>query len=182
MHPMALTFTSLGGTTIRVDGTPSTLTFFPADVKAPDKGALLLLSSPEEETTAGVISWPGEYDISGMSIKGIGHGEGQQVSFVLTFDGVRMAFLSSPLQDWSDKQLEVVGDIDVLVLPTDEVKTAQKLIDEFDPRALVLIPTKKDSYEALAKVVGVKPEAVMGEYKLKATLPAEGRDVVVLRK
>jgi hypothetical protein len=79
--------------------------------------------------------------------------------------------------------MEAVGDIDVLVLPTDEVKVAQKLVDEFDPRVLILLPTKDaDAYAAIAKVVGVKPEAVVDEYKLKGQLPQEGREVVVLRK
>ena len=96
---------------------------------------------------------------------------------------MRCAFLSSPLQEWTDKQLESVGDVDVLALPADDLKLSQKLIDEFDPRVLIILPSKnKDTYDSLAKVVGVKSENIVSEYKLKAQLPAEGREVVVLRK
>lgn len=180
---MAITLTSLGGASIRCDGGQKPLVIFPEKVIPDMKNSIVILSSPEEEPTEAVISWPGEYNEYGISIHGMGHGEGQQISYVIEVDAVRFAFLSSPLQNWTDKQLEEVGDIDVLVLPTDDVKIAQKLIDEFDPRVLVLIPTKdKAAYDAIAKVVGVKPEAVTEEYKLKAQLPQEGRDVVVLRK
>lgn len=179
---MALTFTSLGGSSIRIAGASRPVVVFP-DKAASFGDAIVLLPVPEEDVPDTVISWPGEYNEFGVSIKGIGHGEGQQVSYVVELEGVRCAFLSSPLQDWTDKQLEMVGDIDVLVLPTDEVKVAQKLIDEFDPRVLMLISGKdKDAYAAIAKVVGLKPDAVMEEYKLKSQLPAEGREVLVLQK
>ena len=114
-----------------------------------------------------------------MSLKGVGHLEGKQVSYVAHIDGVRMGFLSAPLQDWSEMQIEAVGDIDVLVLPASETKLTQKLIDEFDPRILVLLPGKdKEALKAVEKVIGVKER--VSEYKLKGSLPAEGREVVML--
>ncbi|MFA6523717.1 MAG: MBL fold metallo-hydrolase [Candidatus Peribacteraceae bacterium] len=176
---MALTFTSLGGPTVRVSGAEKSITAF----GEPEKGGLALLTVPEEAAREGVVSWPGEYNMAGVSIRGIGHGEGQQVSYVLHEDGVRVGFLSSPLQSWTDKQMEMVGDVDVLVLPTDDAKVAQTLIDEFEPRVLILIPTKdKNAFDTIAKSVGAKPDGTMAEYKLKGNLPQEGREVVVLRK
>ncbi len=180
---MALTFTTLGGTGVRISSSNSSVTVFPSSSVAGGKDMLVLLSEPEETPSEGVISWPGEYNTSGVSVRGVGHGEGQQISYVASIDGIRCAFLSSPLQDWTDKQLEMVGDIDVLVLPAEGQKIAQKLIDEFDPRILILIPTDDNAaYSAIAKLVGVQPDSTMAEYKMKSTLPAEGREVVVLRK
>ncbi|MEK7218535.1 MAG: hypothetical protein AAB728_03675 [Patescibacteria group bacterium] len=180
---MALTFTTLGGSCVRIGGAERPVLVFPDSAKAGGKDVLALLSNPEEEIREGVISWPGEYNAAGVSMRGIGHGDGQQVSYVVELEGIRCGFLSSPLQDWTDKQLEMVGDIDVLVIPAEKQKIAQKLIDEFDPRILILIPTDdKDAYAALAKLVGVKPDSAMSDYKMKGTLPAEGREVVVLRK
>ncbi|MFA6039690.1 MAG: hypothetical protein WCV62_02795 [Candidatus Peribacteraceae bacterium] len=180
---MALTLTTLGGSSLRISGAERPVLVFPDSSKIDGKEVLALLANPEEEIREGVISWPGEYNAAGVSMRGIGHGEGQQVSYVVELEGIRFGFLSSPLQDWTDKQLEMVGDIDVLVIPAEAQKVAQKLIDEFDPRILVLIPTNdKEAYAAIAKLVGVKPESTMSEYKMKSTLPAEGREVVVLRK
>ncbi|MDD4319610.1 MAG: hypothetical protein PHW10_04790 [Candidatus Peribacteraceae bacterium] len=179
---MALTFSSLGGLGFQCVGALRPLIVFPPAAST-DKNAIILLPAPEEDTNDNVISWPGEYNKGGVSIRGIGHTEGQQVSYIAETDGVRCAFLSSPLQDWTDKQMEVAGDIDVLVLPADEPKVAQKLIDDFDPRVLILLPGKDaDAFDAIAKHAGVKPDSTMSEYKLKGTLPAEGREVVVLRK
>ncbi len=159
------------------------LVVFPEKAAGNDAKSIVLLALPEEDAQpANILSWPGEYNEGGVSIYGIGHKEGQQVSYVAEIDGVRCAFLSSPLQDWTDRQIETVGEIDVLTLPTENAKVAQKLIDEFDPRVIILLPTSdKEAYAAITKLIGVKGEAV-SEYKLKSSLPAEGREVVVLEK
>jgi hypothetical protein len=173
-----LTFTSLGGTGIRLTGGEKPILVFPPDSVKKDADMTILLSLPEEDPVSAIVSWPGEYSIANASIRGIGHTEGRQVSYVVELDGVRTAFLSSPLQDWTDKQLEMVGDIDVLVLPTDEVKLVQKLVDEFDPRALLLIPSQ--DVQEVVKTIGAKE--TVSEYKLKGALPAEGREVYVLSR
>ncbi|MBI3619499.1 hypothetical protein HY213_05710 [Candidatus Peregrinibacteria bacterium] len=176
-----LTFTSTGGPSLRIAGAEKVMLAFPKDgAGAAKDGALLLLAVPEEEPSPGILSWPGEYNHSGITIRGIGHNEGQQVSYVVDADDLRVALLSSPLQDWTDPQIESVGEIDVLVLPADDAKIAHKLIDEFDPRVLILTLTGKES-EAVLKSIGGTAQR-LSEYKLKGQLPAEGREVVVMEK
>ncbi len=175
-----ITFSSLGSGSFKVAGTPKSLVVFPKDAaKAIDDSVIVLASTPQEQSKGGVVSWPGEYNVAGVSIKGIGHGDGQQVSYVVDCDGARCAFLSAPLVDWTDKQMEFVGDIDVLVIPTTDAKLVQKLVDEFDPRVLILLPAgNKDAHAAVMKSIGAKETVT--EYKLKSSLPAEGRESVVL--
>lgn len=144
---------------------------------------MTLLAHPEEEPQAGVISWPGEYDFSGIFIRGIGHEEGRQVSFIVDAEGVRFAFLSTPLHKLNDIELEQIGDIDVLCVPADDVKMAQELVDAVDPRVLIPLPTKDEkTYRELLKIFGAVGKEEVEEYKLKGSLPAEGREVVVLKK
>ncbi len=172
-----ITFSSLGSGSFKVAGTPKSLVVFPKDAaKAAGDSVIVLASTPQEASKNGVVSWPGEYNVAGVSIKGIGHDDGKQVSYVVDCEGARCAFLSAPLHEWSDKQMEFVGDVDVLVIPTTDAKIAQKLVDEFDPRVLVLIPGKDNA--AVMKHVGAKETVT--EYKLKSSLPAEGRESVVL--
>ncbi len=172
-----LTFTPLGDAAFRLSGPQKDLIVFPA--KTGTKDAITMLPVPEEVATPGTISWPGEYNVAGVSIRGVGHGDGQQVSFVVEVDNVRMAFISAPLQEWTDKQMELVGDIDVIVAPAVDAKQMQKIVDDFDPRIVLLLPTKdKDALAAISKSIGAKE--TMGEYKLKGSLPAEGREVIVL--
>ncbi|MBI2636007.1 hypothetical protein HYW84_01645 [Candidatus Peregrinibacteria bacterium] len=177
-----LTFTSVSPTSFRLQNGDATLTVFPnpSDAAKSGKSGITLAAVPEEEGSQGVISWPGEYNISGVSIRGIGHDDGRQVSYVADPDHIRCAFLSEPVKDWTDRQIEAVGDVSVLVLPAADAKLTQKLVDEFDPRVLILLPGKdKDALKSVEKIIGVKER--VGEYKIKGSLPAEGREVVVLQ-
>ncbi|NOS67279.1 MAG: hypothetical protein HOO67_02845 [Candidatus Peribacteraceae bacterium] len=173
-----LTFTALSPTSFKLQNGDATLTVFPDGGKAPKDG-ITLVALPEEKETAGVISWPGEYNMGGVSVRGIGHEDGKQVSYVADPEHIRCAFLSDPVKDWTDKQIEAVGDIDVMVMTAADVKLTQKLVDEFDPRVLILLPGKdKEALKSVEKVIGVKQR--VSEYKIKGSLPQEGRDVVVL--
>ena len=176
-----LTFTPLEGPGCRIAGTGFTLSVFPKDDKAAaagTKNALLLRSTPDEEDRDGVISWPGEYNVMGVTVRGIGHKEGQQVSYVIDAEDARVLCISEPVEDWADREVEMVGDVDVLVAPVSEAKILQKLIDEFDPRILILMPSK-GATDSVLKTLGSKGDTI-SEYKLKGAMPAEGREVVVL--
>ncbi|MCF7844920.1 MAG: hypothetical protein K9M03_03790 [Kiritimatiellales bacterium] len=177
-----LTFTSLGGKTIHCVNGGKAVVVFPDKPQGND--VISLLANPEEEPADGVISWPGEYDYAGVAIRGIGHGEGDIVSYAIEIDGIRMAFLASPLKEWTDYELELLGNIDILFMPADDVKIAQKLIDLIDPRTLIPLPTKDQAtFEELLDKCGAKGKEPESEYKVKGrgSLPVEGRDVVVLK-
>jgi len=142
---------------------------------------MTLFSNPDENPPERTISWPGEYDFNGIFIRGLGHKEGAQVSYIINADGVRCLFLSSPLHDLNDSELEIVGDIDVLVLPVDDVKIVQHLIDVVDPRVLIPLETKDGKmFQEVLKICGAVGKETVDEYKVKG-LPAEGREVVVLK-
>lgn len=175
-----ITITSLGGRAIRCVLGNTTLVAFPES--ADSSADISLLSNPEEEVKAGVISWPGEYDISGIAVRGIGHDEGQRVSYVVDDGKVRTAFISTPLHEWEDHNLELLGDVDILCIPTDDAKIAQKMVDTVDPRVLIPLPTKDEkTFVELLKHVGAQDKEIEPEYKLKGSLPAEGREVVILK-
>ncbi|MCA9370388.1 MAG: hypothetical protein KC680_00305 [Candidatus Peregrinibacteria bacterium] len=175
-----ITITSKGGQTISCDIDGKTVVAFPA---SPDASAQLsLLGTPKEEVKKGVISWPGEYDVGGLAIRGIGHEEGQKVSYAIDNGSVRIAFISTPLHQWTDHNMELLGDIDILCLPADDAKLAQKFIDEVDPRVLIPLPTKDEAtFVELLKAVGAQDKDIESEYKLKGGLPVEGREVVILK-
>ncbi len=173
-----LTFSALESG-IRVSDGPVSLVVFPRMAPSPARSQITLLSVPEEEPSETVISWPGEYDMLGVTVRGIAHQDGQQVSFTAVMDGVRLGFLSAPLHAWRQDQVEAAGDIAVLVVPMMDAKLAQQLLEEFDPRVLILVPTgDTEASAALSKSLGASG-APVAEYKLKS-LPQEGREVVVL--
>lgn len=144
------------------------------------EGCTALWSVPEEVPTKGVISWPGEYDIGGASIRGIGQKEGQQVSYIVDIDGVGCAFLSSPLQDWNDYEVQLLGDIDVLVVAGEKPKVLQKIVEEVDPRMVIIMPVDGEIEAGVVAACGGEGVEPTKEFKLKGSLPPEGRQVVVL--
>lgn len=175
-----ITITSLGGKCIKCDIDGKTIVAFS---DKPDSSAdLSLLGAPEEEVTKGVISWPGEYDVDGIAVRGIGHEEGQKVSYAVDNGSVRIAFISTPLHEWTSYNLELLGDIDIMCLPADDAKLAQKFIDDVDPRILIPLPTKDEkTFVELLKAIGAQDKEIEKEYKIKGALPAEGREVVILK-
>lgn len=148
----------------------------------PAANDLILLSTPEESHSKDTFSWPGEYDIAGVTLRGIGHGEGSQVSWLAVIDGVRIALPSRPLTEWTDHELEQIGDVHVLVVPAEDAKKVQKLIDDIDPRVLILVEGDKGFDPEVVKICGATGKEQVGDFKLKGSLPAEGREVVVLAK
>ena len=84
----------------------------------------------------------------------------------------------------TDQELELFGDIDILFLPADNAKIAQNLIDQVDPRALIPLPTKdQETFEEILKICGAQGKESEEVFKVKGrtSLPAEGREVVILK-
>ncbi len=172
-----LTFTPLAGSSIRIVGGQLPIVSFPAETVA---GAINLLPSPQEHPSREMISWPGEYDVAGITIRGVGQAEGQKVSYVVEVDGVRVAFPALPLEVWEESDIEHLGEVHVLVLPTDDAKICQKLLDDVDPRVLIIVPGADGNLNAdVLKACGAIDKERVAEYKLKGALPQEGREVVV---
>ncbi len=174
-----LTFTYSGGYSLRCVGGNKPFVVFP-DAKASGDD-LLLLPSPEETPPSSSISWPGEYDVADITVRGIGHEEGQKVSYMVEVEGIRCAFPCAPLTEWSDMDIEHLGDIHILAIPgNDDLKKAQKLIDDIDPRILFLVPGKDGAIHAeLLKAYGAVGKEAVKEFKVKGGLMSEGREVVV---
>lgn len=165
---------------IRCESGGKAIVAFP-EKQAKADALVTLFPQPEEAPQKGTISWPGEYDVEGIAIRGIGQKEGGQVSYAVEMDGMRCAFLSSPLQQWADFEMELLGNVDVLIVPSDVPKTVQSLVDEIDPSVLIPVPMGTGgSFAEVLKVCGAQGKEPVAEYKLKA-LPVEGREVVVLR-
>jgi len=176
-----ITCTSLDESGIKCELPKKTIAVFPGKAGA-GEADIILKASPDEEPKKGEISWPGEYDTDGVAIRGIGHDEGRQVSYAVSAEGRRLAFLSSPLHDWTDREIEMLGDIDVLFIPADDAKKAQRIIEEVDPRVLVPLPTKDEkAFAELLKLCGALGKELSDEYKIKGALPEEGREVVILK-
>lgn len=172
-----LTFSSLGGQGIRITGGSKPVSVYPMKKT---EGDVTILPAPEEEMTESTVSWPGEYDYAGITVRGIGHSDGQQISYLVDVDGTRCAFPSSPLQEWKDEDVEKLGDVHILVLPAESPKVAQTLLEDVDPRMLILVPGKNGKMDSeVVKHCGGQGKEAVSDVKVKGSFPAEGREVIV---
>ena len=150
--------------------------------KEPVKGKVSLMSHPEEEMQDKVISWPGEYDFDGMTLRAIGQEAGKQVSYTASIDGIRCGFVDQPVMDWTDSDLQLIGDVDILLVRADDQKKTAALVEAVDPRVVLIVPTKEIDVAATAKACGAKDVQTVSEFKAKAgSLPSDTRQVLVLK-
>lgn len=151
-----------------------------------------------------VITDPGEYEVSEVSIFGIaarGHmdEEGKETSTIYKFvyDDIRVAVTGHIHPELTDDHMEEIGSVDVLVLPvggngyTLDPVGAQQVIRKIEPK--VVIPTHfEDSlikYEVpqqplveFLKAMNAEDAETIGKYKPKPADFGEGIKVVVLSK
>lgn len=174
-----ITFSAKKGAACSVSTGVISFDVFP---EKPMKDSWTLLSHPEEELTEKkVMSWPGEYDVSGISVKGVGQEGGRQISYVCTTENVRIGFIDGPILDWTDTDIQHLGEVDVLCIAADNPKKVMTLVENIDPRVVILFETEKGDLAGVAKVCGAASVQKVSEFKVKAgSLPQDSRQVVVL--
>jgi len=150
-----------------------------------------------------VISGPGEYDVKGIGIRGIpsyhdaeqGKALGRNTIYILDIEGVSICHLGCLGHTLSERQVDDIGNVDVLLVPvggerTINAKAAVEVVNEIEPRlvvpthfALPKLKYKLSGPEAFLKEMGssaVKPEP---RIKLKKTdLPKDETKVVLLER
>lgn len=175
---MTFSASSTAACSVKTDG--AAFDVFP---DKPSKDGWCLLSHPEELLeNKKIVSWPGEYDFGGVTVRGIGQQEGKQVSYTCNTGGIRAAFVDAPVLAWSDAEIEKLGDIDVLVVKADDSKKVAALVEAVDPRVIVLLETKDGDLAGTAKAFGVASMEPVNEFKVKpGSLPTDTRQVVILK-
>lgn len=134
---MDITF--LGHSSFRIKGKSATLVtdpFDPAMVALKYRGVsadIVTISHQHEDHNQAdlvkgvkkVVSGPGEYEIMGISIIGIstfhddkkGEARGKNTVYVIEVDGLRLAHLGDLGHKLTERHLETMGNIDILMIP-----------------------------------------------------------------
>ncbi len=148
----------------------------------PDYNGWDSLSSKDEKKPVFVIDGPGEYEISGIYIKGIF--TPLTVIYVLLFENISLCHLGA----FTEKNIgpetkEEIGEIDVLFVPIDEDdgQKAAQLIVQIEPKIAIPMNYKDSDLKHFLKEFGdnnVKPEEKLTIKK--KDLSEEKTQVVVL--
>lgn len=168
-----------------------------SELKLANDVTLLSQSGLGEAQKPGMIlDGPGEYEVKGTMITGIpaklhiDHEKEADNSTIysISIDGVRVAFLGNIAPELKDKQLEALGEIDVLVIPvgghglTLDATAAAQIISHLEPK--YVIPTHyddgkskyevpQDKLDVFMKEVGSSSEAQPKLRVLQKDLPLE---------
>jgi len=138
-----------------------------------------------------VIDRPGEYEVGGLFVLGIGF-KSKITVYVVTIDDLRIGFLGSLTDKLSDKQLEELDGVDILLLPVGgrpyiDSKQANFLVDKIQPSFVIPMAYKMpglkidlETVDEFLKEVGVQDTKAIDKLLVsKESLPLE-REIVVL--
>ena len=143
-----------------------------------------------------IIESPGEYEVGDLSIVGVAatrhidteKDEKLATLYRIEVSDIRIALLGNIAPKLSEEQLEMLGIIDVLIIPiggggyTLDASSAAALVRQIDPKAIIPVhygdtelsyEVPQDSIEVFTKELGVPVEKTP-KYKIKnaTTLPA----------
>jgi len=141
-----------------------------------------------------VINAPGEYEIQGISVFGFACERGKNTIYTVHVDDIVIAHLGDLSHELSQRQVDQINGVDVLLVPVGGVYTidpqvAIKVIEQVEP--IYVIPMhykvkgmakdfdKLKSVEEFVKEAGVESKSQDKLSIQKSTLP-EDREIVVL--
>jgi L-ascorbate metabolism protein UlaG (beta-lactamase superfamily) len=150
-----------------------------------------------------LIQGPGEYEIKGVSIQGIpafhdqasGKERGQITIYTIESEGLRVCHLGDLGQkELTDGQVEKIGNVDVLLIPTGGVytisaKEATGVISQIEPRIVIpmhyhipKLKMKLDGLDKFLKTMGIKSPEVLNKLSIKKKEIVEEKTEVVILK
>mgnify|MGYP001564614471 CR=1 FL=1 len=88
------------------------------------------------------IDSPGEYEIKGVNISGIGDGE--NTIYTIEMDGIKVTHLGFLKKELNNEKLELIGNPDIVIVPVGgfkdelfEAEAAMKLINKIEPKIAI---------------------------------------------
>jgi len=151
-----------------------------------------------------LIEGPGEYEVKGIRITGIssyhdknqGEERGSNTIYLIRVDDIRVCHLGDLGQEkLTDKQLESIGDVDVLMIPVDGVYTinareAVKIVKQIEPNITIPmhyklpgLTEKFNDVKDFLKEVGLNGKQKVDKLTLrKKDLVGKEMEVVVMKQ
>lgn len=154
----------------------------------PDYNGWEVLSAKDENKPPFVVDGPGEYEIGGISVKGISSGTaknfGPNTIYTLSFEDIILCHLGV----FNEKNLkpeikEEIGEVDILFIPLvdDEGQKASQLITQIEPKVAIPMIYKESILKQFLKEFGENGTKPVEKLTIKKKdLSEEKTQVVVL--
>ena len=144
-----------------------------------------------------LVHHAGEYEVQGIFVTGIkaSKKDGTDHSiFRIRLEDISIGFLGAIDRKLNDKELELLGDIDILIVPVGggtvlDKDTAAEVVNQVEPRMVIPsyfdvsgLKNKLDDVESFCKEVSCPREDINKLKITKSTLPQEDLEVRVLSR
>jgi len=141
-----------------------------------------------------ILSAPGEIETKGVLVTALQGHEEKDTMFRIDTEDLSVGHLGLTTKELTDKQLEVLSGIDILLIPISgndsyDVENAIKVINTIEPRIIIPINYKSDNNPKAEKVEAFLKEMSASDVKpekkviiKKKDLPQEETRVVLLAK
>lgn len=143
-----------------------------------------------------LIDGPGEYEIKEVFVQGIkslNKKDERNTSFIIGMEDMSIAFLGSfGEKELNEKQLELLGDADILLLPVGDklvlnAKEAVNIISQIEPKVIIPmfyktngIKVDLEGVDKFLKEVGIKPEKTDKLKIVRKELPSEESKLYII--
>ncbi len=149
-----------------------------------------------------VVDCPGEYEVSGIFIYGIAarahmdeSGKKTATMYKLVLDDLRILITGHIYPELSDKKLEEIGMIDVMVVPvggngyTLDGIGALKIIKKVEPKQVIptnyasdtlSVPVPQQSLSEALKTLAMEPKETLSKLRVKGSELSDGMQLIVL--
>jgi L-ascorbate metabolism protein UlaG (beta-lactamase superfamily) len=168
---------------------------------------LVTVSHPHENHShvqsvkdAYVVEGPGEYEVAGVTVRGLptyhdgqqGAEHGRNTVFVIEVDDVRVCHLGDLGHTLDDRTLETIGNVDVLLVPVGGGRTldgakAAEVVRQVEPRYVVpmhfghpSLRTELAPVDRFLKEMGVPESEAQTRLTVQASQAAESETKVVV--
>lgn len=173
-------------------------------ITKPENVAMFTVEPKAQPDARLVLTDPGEYEVSEVSIFGIAArshideaGKKSATIYKMMFDDTRVCVLGHVYPDLTEDQLEEIGVVDILVIPvggngyTLDGVGALSLIKKIEPK--IVIPTHYDdnaikyevpqaSLEDVLKNMAMEPKEPVAKFKPKPADYGEAMQLVILER
>jgi len=161
------------------------------------------LEVPKVETKI-VIDGPGEYEVAGVSIKGMsvrGHmdTENQKTAtlYKIIAEDINLVVTGHIYPELTEEELETIGLVDILCIPvggngyTLDPAGALDVIKKIEPKLVIptnyadkglKFPVSQQSLDEALKVLAMEPKETISKLKIKASDLSDALQVVVLER
>lgn len=126
-----------------------------------------------------IIQWPGEYEISDVSVFGINH------IYIIDADGLRCGYLDDPKVIYTDDQVEEIDSLDILICNVNNeeaaIKTISHTVAQIQPK--IVIPLgPQEAVGQFLKTINLEAQQEKKLIITQADLPEETKAIILQGK